>query len=235
MDDREKSQWAAKENIFNNLFKTLLQKAQISNEWTVAEFGIGKWGFGRFYLQHVKRVIGIDIEDYSARHPGVEFALSDGETIPIEDAAVDMVVSHSVLEHVMALDVAMSEIDRILKPGGVLYLTVSPLYYSSFGAHLYSEGKRVENWQHLDPNSEYYLSDKPLPGAGTAGHILNKLTSSMFLAAVGRQPWHILYYDIIFEQKPVPRHIRATGIASDMDLECRKFRFIGKKAAKPKF
>jgi len=124
--------------------------------------------------------VGIDIEDYSKHHPGVEFVLSDGLSIPLPDASVHMTVSHSVLEHVGNLDQSLAEINRITKPGGYFFLTVSPLYYSAYGAHLREDGKRLENWGHLDPNSRYYLSRSPLPGATTTGHNLNGLTSSSF-------------------------------------------------------
>jgi hypothetical protein len=61
------------------------------------EFGIGKNGFGSLYKNHVNKVFGLDIYDYSALHPGVDFILSDGKEIPLPDESVNLVVSHSVL------------------------------------------------------------------------------------------------------------------------------------------
>ena len=70
----------------------------------------------------------------------------------------------------------MYEINRITRPGGYLFLSVSPLYYSGYGSHLRRDGKRLENWEHLDPNSRYYMVSNPLPDAPTEGHFLNKMT-----------------------------------------------------------
>ena len=226
MSDAEK--WAAKERIFELYFQYLTKYIKIQPTWSVSEFGVGKWGFAGFYKKHFQRLLGIDVVDYSKFHPGVEFFLSDGYNTGVKTESMDMVVSHSVLEHVMDLDAAISEINRITKPGGVLFLTVSPLYYSAFGAHLNRSGKRLDNREHLDPSSEFYLTRNPLPNARTTGHSLNKLTSSMFLAAVGRVPWDIVSYNIRFEDKPLPEYVDRT-VASELDLLTRGFRFIGRK------
>ena len=178
----------------------LVQKIKVSPTWRVAEFGIGKWGFGRFYLEMFDSVVGIDIRDYSSCHPGVEFVLSDGATIPLKKNSVDMVASHSVLEHVKDVDQSLTEINRILKPGGFVFLTVTPLYFSGYGAHLNEAGRHLENWEHLDPSSPHYLITNPIPGTKTVGHSLNRLTSSKFLAAVGKQPWSIVAYDVTFDK-----------------------------------
>lgn len=230
MSDVER--WKAKELIFKSAFEHLCSHVKIDPTWTVAEFGVGKWGFARFYKAQFNCVFGIDIENYSKYHPGVEFFLSDGQTTTIKNESVDLTASHSVLEHAMDLDAAISEIDRITKPGGYIFLTVSPLYYSAFGAHLYRDGKRLDNWEHLDPASELYLTRDPVPDARTAGHYLNMLTSSMFLAAIGRVSWNIISYNIRFEDKPLPAYVDRT-VASELDLMIRDFRFIGRKVKIP--
>jgi len=231
-DADQADKWAKKRAIFDHMLRQLTKVVRLRRDWTIAEFGIGRWGFGRFYAPYVEKVYGIDIEDYADRHPGVEFVLSDGQTIPLPSASVDLVVSHSVLEHVSDLDASLREIDRITKPGGFLFLTVSPLYYSSYGAHLNSDGKRVENWEHLMPGTAHFLSANPLPDAATGGHSLNRLTSSMFLASVGRQPWDILQYTMTYEDKLPP-----AGIVRDqchpLELIARGFVFIGQKSRHP--
>lgn len=202
--------------------------AKIDNSWTIAEFGVGIGGFARFYKERCQKVIGIDIEDYSAHHPGIEFVLSDGLSIALPDGSVDMVVSHSVLEHVGDLEASISEINRITRPGGLFYLTVNPLYYSSFGAHIYENKKRVENWEHLDPSSVHYEIENPIPGAATKGHNLNKLTSSKLLTAVGKQPWELMRYELAFESKPIPSFVDQERY-NRFDLLTKEFRLIGRK------
>ena len=52
-----------------------------------------------------------------------------GEHLPFADASVDLVVSLQVLEHVQEPERVLAEIDRVLRPGGILYLS-APNYFS---------------------------------------------------------------------------------------------------------
>lgn len=224
---------ARKRELFGTLLSHFAAHVKINERWSLAEFGIGKGGFGRFYKDHFLKVYGIDIRDFSAHHPGVEFVISDGRSIPMEDASVHVVASHSVLEHVGDLKQSIAEIDRITRPGGYLFLTVTPLYYSAYGAHLHdAKGRRLDNWDHLNPRSAHYLTINPITNEPDAGHDLNLLTSERFLAAVGTVPWSILSYDLSFENKPVPPHVDRARY-SELDLRLRGFRFIGQKHRLP--
>jgi 2-polyprenyl-6-hydroxyphenyl methylase/3-demethylubiquinone-9 3-methyltransferase len=49
----------------------------------------------------------------------IDYRVGSGECIPLPDEAVDCVVCVDVLEHVASVDAALSEITRVLKPGGV--------------------------------------------------------------------------------------------------------------------
>lgn len=218
--------------IFANLFAHFEKIVTWKPGWSVAEFGVGKRGFARHYAERFADVVGIDIEDYSHLHPGVRFCLSDGDRVSLPDRSMDLVVSHSVLEHVRDLGRSLSEINRITKAGGYLFLTVSPLYFSGYGSHLNIDGRRLDGWQHLDPESPHYLTDNPMPNARTQGHHLNKLTSSAFLSQVGRQPWTILRYDLDIDLRPLPAYVDV-AVAPILDLRLKGFRFVGQKLALP--
>lgn len=57
--------------------------------------------------------------------PGrVNFRLINGETLPFSDSEIDVVYCISVIEHIARFEVTVDEIVRILKPGGILLLTV---------------------------------------------------------------------------------------------------------------
>lgn len=223
----------AKRPIFSDLFATLSSVAELGSDQTLLEFGVGKEGFAFFYRETFDRIVAVDINDYSEQYPGIEFVVyTPPAPVPLPGGSFDVVVSHSVLEHVPDLDATLSELDRLVKPGGHLFLTVSPLYYASYGSHLREDGQRLDQWQHLDPGSIHYLTQNPLPGAKTTGHYLNRLTSSAFLGAVGRQPWHIVRYETKFESKPIPSYVDRT-VCSYLDLVTRDFRFVGRKVALP--
>jgi SAM-dependent methyltransferase len=58
-------------------------------------------------------------------HQGHELDLTwDGQTIPLQPQTIDTVVMTEVLEHVHRPGVLLQEVRRVLKPGGVLFLTV---------------------------------------------------------------------------------------------------------------
>ena len=54
--------------------------------------------------------------------------VGDIHAMPIEDAAVDAIICSSVLEHVRNPLLAMSELTRILKPGGKMFFYMPSLY-----------------------------------------------------------------------------------------------------------
>ena len=87
---------------------------------------------------------GLEIDQ--ARHrnnPNVKY-LYDGKLFPIPDKSYDIVLCSQVLEHSFEPKLLLSEIFRVLKPGGFLYLTIPFIWpeheqpfdsqrYTSFG------------------------------------------------------------------------------------------------------
>lgn len=60
------------------------------------------------------------LQELRRRHPGAAVVVGDAGALPFVAEAVECVVSVYCLEHVQALDAALSEVERILKPGGVV-------------------------------------------------------------------------------------------------------------------
>lgn len=52
--------------------------------------------------------------------------VGDGESLPIATGRCDLVVGHAVLHHIPDVERAMSEVLRILRPGGVFVITGEP-------------------------------------------------------------------------------------------------------------
>jgi SAM-dependent methyltransferase len=55
--------------------------------------------------------------------PGVEYMVIDAQDIPCPSASFDAVIANHMLYHVPDIEKAISEITRVLKPGGTLYAT----------------------------------------------------------------------------------------------------------------
>jgi len=88
-------------------------------------------GYGTNLLsQGAKRVIGVDVDtaavEYAKENFGaknIEFKHGDATNIPLEDNAVDVVVTFETIEHVKDFKAFLREIDRVLKPDGVLLMS----------------------------------------------------------------------------------------------------------------
>jgi SAM-dependent methyltransferase len=78
----------------------------------------------------VQRYIGLDLAPtegaaYAQAAPDITW---DGTVIPMDDASVDSVMATEVLEHCPEPGRVLSEIFRVLRPGGTLFLTVPFLW-----------------------------------------------------------------------------------------------------------
>ena len=118
-----------------------------SRDIHVLDFGCG-WGGETLWLaKRVKTVTGYDVERSSIEQAeralaadgatNCRFVSSDDGRLPLPDNSVDAVFSTDTFEHVMNLELAYSEIFRVLRPGGVFTTAFGPLFYSPFGYHLH--------------------------------------------------------------------------------------------------
>lgn len=69
--------------------------------------------FSSGMLESTKKNLGI--------HPQVEYRVIDIQAVPFPDAAFDMVIANMMLYHVPNLHRGLSEVRRVLKPGGKFY------------------------------------------------------------------------------------------------------------------
>ena len=101
-----------------------------------------------------RTVIGIDIEDAGTANPVIdEFRLigSDGRW-PLDDASVDLAVSDYVLEHVTDPAAFVSELARILRPGGTFIgRTVSRRSLLSVAARIVPNERHASTVARLQP------------------------------------------------------------------------------------
>ena len=72
------------------------------------------------------RVVNVDLmlpADHTASNPSIDL-IADIQNLPFADASVDGVICTSVLEHVGDAHACIAEISRVLKPGGIAYISV---------------------------------------------------------------------------------------------------------------
>ncbi len=68
-------------------------------------------------------LVRLDVAPPPVRRPGAWIA-ADAAQLPFRAGAFDLIVSNHSLEHFPRLEVALSEIGRVLRPGGALYIAV---------------------------------------------------------------------------------------------------------------
>jgi ubiquinone/menaquinone biosynthesis C-methylase UbiE len=98
------------------------------------DFGCGNGVQTMLFADDFPVVIGLDIGSSHLKQLGLgagERGLSgrilpvqyDGKHIPMPDGSVDCAVSFEVLEHVLDERQALAELSRVIRPGGLLYVT----------------------------------------------------------------------------------------------------------------
>lgn len=102
--------------------QTILEECSggASPDWLVLDIGTGTGEISRVLGERFD-VVSVDIVDQRTVTAGYGFAIAR-ETLPFGSACFDAVVSNHVIEHVQDQELHLSEIARVLKPGGVGYL-----------------------------------------------------------------------------------------------------------------
>ena len=144
------------------------------------------------------------------------------------DNSFSMLFGRAVLEHISDMDYFLAECDRVLEPGGVLYLDGGPLYHSPRGHHMalhapsgthYGFAKMpdlVPNWCQLDSNEEevftHLTENKGIDeqDARAIAHYIfnspeqNRMSASDVIATFERSAFNNLAYETTQMKKFTP-------------------------------
>ncbi|MBK6506351.1 MAG: class I SAM-dependent methyltransferase [Ignavibacteria bacterium] len=105
----------------------------------ILDYGCGVKPY-RYVVEGVCReYIGADIGE----NANAEIQLQPGELLPFEDESFDVVISSQVLEHVEEFDKYLNECNRVLRKGGLLFLSTHGTW--QFHAAPYD----FNRWTHL--------------------------------------------------------------------------------------
>lgn len=114
----------------NKAMRPLRSRAMEGMSGDVMELGFGSGANVGLYPDEVTKVLGVEpsqlsvsmAQDAIDRSPiPVEIVGLDGQAVPLEDNSVDNVLTTWTLCTIPDLDAALSEVRRILKPGGAMY------------------------------------------------------------------------------------------------------------------
>ncbi len=90
--------------------------------------------------------VGINNWYWSDKNPktikvsdNIILSYGDIRSIPLEDESFDIIFTVAAFEHIHQLDLALKEMYRLLKPGGIVYSLYGPLWSCGIGHHLWFE------------------------------------------------------------------------------------------------
>jgi SAM-dependent methyltransferase len=117
--------------------------------------------FDPVYFGELERLYGRKLQR------GVDLHTGDAAAVPFPDNAFDVIVSTNAFEHIENLEGALSEVARLLKPGGLAHIDIH-LYTSLSGGHHLEwtwpdreQERAIPPWDHLRANRhavDYYLN-----------------------------------------------------------------------------
>ncbi|MDH4027992.1 MAG: class I SAM-dependent methyltransferase, partial [Nitrospirota bacterium] len=97
-----------------------------SSNAVVLDFGSRTSPYKDLFNGKIKKFLMADLVSSGQKHVDVDIR-PDG-TLNMPDGSVDVVLSLQVLEHVENIDTHLSEAKRVLKPGGLLWLTTHGMW-----------------------------------------------------------------------------------------------------------
>jgi SAM-dependent methyltransferase len=104
-----------------------LRVADVGSGVTFFPFAVAKLGYD-VICTDVDPICAVDIPRACGALPAsngkVEFRLSDGASLPFDSQELDAVYCISVLEHIPDFGRTVAEMARVLRPGGLLVLTI---------------------------------------------------------------------------------------------------------------
>lgn len=144
--------------------------------YRVLDVGCGIKPYYPFFEPYVAEYVGIDVDNPNAELEGV------AEALPVPDASYDVVLCTQVLEHATDPAKVVSELQRVLAPGGRALA-------STHGVQVYHESPvDLWRWTHVglrrlfEENADWRLVSVT-PGSGTAacvGMLLGIYTELVF-------------------------------------------------------
>ena len=92
------------------------------------DLGCGLKPYEKLFARHVDRYFGIEYSPGSGFRGNAADLFADAAAIPLAADSVDTVLCTEVLEHVPDPDKVISEVARVLRPGGI-FLCTAPFVY----------------------------------------------------------------------------------------------------------
>lgn len=139
-----------------------------------------------------REVIGINpefdecsLKEINTKLPhGCLLKKSDIRSTGLSDETVGAIFSVSVFEHLINFDLCLSEMHRLLVPGGYVYAEFGPIWSSSLGHHVYAkvDGEEARHWDPTKnpvPDHGHLLMDREAMAHYLEGRVSHPLAAEI--------------------------------------------------------
>ena len=189
--DREFSQdrYAAKiSDLHLRLLGSFVEQYHLENS-RVLEVGCGRGAFQDL----VTRYVGVDLSETVARHLHKPFFCASATVLPFHDDSFEAAWSIHVLEHVRDPEPALLEMRRVLKPGGLLFL--SPAWYCRPWA---AQGYAVRPYSDFGLKGKAVKASIPLRNSVIfrAGYVMPRRLGRLISACLGARQTDLKYKEL---------------------------------------
>lgn len=116
------------------IIKSLKRKSVKLRGAKVLDIGSGRGGYSYALNKSGAHVISLDIDNKKTAVGNKRFVNADAAKLPFKSNCIDIVFCSSVIEHLRKPKDMLLEIKRVLKNGGICYLSFPP-FWSPVGAH----------------------------------------------------------------------------------------------------
>jgi len=232
------------DKIQDDVYRTkFVELPRIINEWTepyggitgktILDFGCGEatTAIGLALKYEPKRVVGVEIQSniqeclpLAKEQIGIGRLperlelkqISPGDSLD-DGTKYDLIYSWSVFEHVeqSLIPRALESLRQVIKPNGILFIQIAPLYYSAEGSHM-MPWVRVP-WGHLIYQHDIFYHNlarvvgdgEELRSLWSTYRTLNKLTAPQLVDAVKAAGFEIVRDYRTKDEYDIPSSLRA--------------------------
>ena len=201
-------------------------------------------GYGtKMLAETAKYVYGVDVNEAAIQYArknysekNIEYLIGDGESIPLEDNSVDVVITFETIEHIKNYKKFLMEIERVLKPDGLAIVSTPNDLEFAEGNHFHLHEFKYNELilllkKHFKNIDTYFQSTWKYVSIGTEEQ-LSEHTDGVTLNLTKKKRDQHLYFYLLASNRKIKEkieHIAALGEhysdrqlhAADMEKEGR--------------
>ncbi len=143
-------QWRADQLV--DRLKVLGHEDLATGSANILEVGCGPVGVGSRFPANERLLVDPLASAYAAneilcelRNPDAEYREGVGESLPAESGHYDLVLIENCIDHVHDADAVMRELLRVVKPTGLVYLTVNNRCALGYWVHRFLSRTRIDS------------------------------------------------------------------------------------------